>query len=160
MDEASQMIIPNSIGIIGLVKSFILVGDHFQQPPVIQNPRAKDLSKTLFQILFENKNLPNSSKVMLDVQHRMNPVIGDFISKTFYDNKLKNNEILKFNKLYEPTEKPSTISKICDPEDIITLVHTENHNHAVVGKSLEEDAEIILDLDPEYSLDPSISALA
>tara|TARA_Y100000996_G_scaffold337323_1_gene274026 strand:+ start:3917 stop:6679 length:2763 start_codon:yes stop_codon:yes gene_type:complete len=146
MDEASQMIIPNSIGIIGLVKSFILVGDHFQQPPVIQNPRAKDLSKTLFQALFENKNLPDSTKVMLNVQHRMNPVIGDFISKTFYANQLKNNESLKFNKLYEEIEKPSTISKICDPEDIITLVHTENHNHTVVGKSLEEDAEIILDL--------------
>ena len=36
---------------------------------------------------------------MLDIQHRMNPVIGDFISQVFYNNKLKNNDILKFKKI-------------------------------------------------------------
>ena len=146
MDEASQMIIPNSIGIIRLASSFILVGDHFQQPPVIQNPRAKNLSKTLFQTLFENDKIPLSTKVMLDTQHRMNPVIGDFISQAFYDNQLKNNNKLNFEKIYEGSDAPTNISKICDPEDIITLVHTENHNHAINAKSVEEDAEVVLDL--------------
>ena len=156
MDEASQMIIPNSIGVISLASSFILVGDHFQQPPVIQNPRAKDLSKTLFQILFENEKLPLNNKVMLDTQHRMDPIIGNFISKTFYNNKLKNNDNLKFERIYKDSEKPSTMSKICDPDDIITLVHTENHNHVVTGKSVEEDAEVILDL-VEFLLGKGIS---
>tara|TARA_Y100001970_G_C14240981_1_gene864889 strand:+ start:1206 stop:4058 length:2853 start_codon:yes stop_codon:yes gene_type:complete len=146
IDEASQMIMPNSVGVIRLAKSFILVGDHFQQPPIINSLEAEKLSQTLFQNLFNNEELPENTKVMLDIQHRMNPVIGDFISKTFYNNQLKNNESLKFNRLYQEPDKPSTISKICDPDDVITLVHTENHNHAVVGKSLEEDAEIILDL--------------
>ena len=145
IDEASQMIMPNSIGVIRLANSFILVGDHYQQPPIINSSEALKLSQTLFQSLFENESLPETTKVMLDTQHRMHPVIGDFISKEFYGNMLKNNNILKFDRIYEDYETPSTISKICDPRDIITLVHTENYN-ASKSKSVEEDAEVVLDL--------------
>ena len=113
IDEASQMILPNSIGVIRLANSFILVGDHLQQPPVIQSSKAKELSKTLFQTLFENKNLPLSTKVMLDTQHRMNPVIGNFISKMFYENKLNNNEALEFKEIYSNSDSVSMVSKIC-----------------------------------------------
>ena len=63
----------------------------------------------------------------------------------FHTNMLKNNNILKFDRIYEDYETPSTISKICDPRDIITLVHTENYN-ASKSKSVEEDAEVVLDL--------------
>ena len=146
IDEASQMILPNSIGVIRLASAFILVGDHLQQPPVIQSARAKDLSRTLFQTLFENEKLPQSTKVMLDTQHRMNPVIGSFISSTFYNDKLKNNDSLEFEKIYSDSESVSMVSKICEPDDVITLVHAENHSHALSVKSVEEDAEIILDL--------------
>ena len=156
IDEASQMILPNSIGVIRLADSFILVGDHLQQPPVIQSSKAKELSKTLFQTLFENKNLPLSTKVMLNTQHRMNPVIGNFISKTFYDNKLNNNEALEFKEIYSNSDSVSMVSKICEPGDIITLAHTENHNSATLTKSVEEDAEVILDL-VEFLINKNVS---
>ena len=48
IDEASQMILPNSIGVIRHAKSTILVGDHFQQPPIIQSDNAKALCKFWF----------------------------------------------------------------------------------------------------------------
>ncbi|MAV64389.1 MAG: hypothetical protein CMG00_04270 [Candidatus Marinimicrobia bacterium] len=146
MDEASQMIIPNSIGVIRLAESFILVGDHFQQPPVIQSPNAKDLNKTLFQTLFENDKIPSNTKVMLDTQHRMNPVIGNYISRTFYDNELKNNNSVTFSNIYKPVQETSKVGKICDPKNIITLVHCKSDKSNVGSKSVDEEAEVILDV--------------
>ena len=97
-------------------------------------------------MLFENKELPENMKIMLDTQHRIDPVIGDFISEAFYNKKLNNSKILSQEKIYSPSDSHSMIGKICDPNDIITLAHSENVNHPIKNKSVEEDAEIILDI--------------
>ncbi len=146
IDEASQMIMPNSFGVLRLAKSHILVGDHHQQPPILTNNESKRLNKTLFQELFDNPNVPDSVKVMLNTQHRMNPVLGNFISKEFYNGKLLNNSKISFKKIYEAKETPTTISKICCPDDVITIVDNQNSNNNSDSKSFEEDGEIILDL--------------
>ena len=146
IDEASQMIMPNSFGVLRLAKSHILVGDHHQQPPILTSNDSRLLNKTLFQELFDNQNVPDSVKVMLNTQHRMNPVLGNFISKQFYDGKLLNNTKISFKKLYDEKQTPSTISKICYPKDVITIVDTQNSNDNLDSKSFEEDGEIILDL--------------
>ena len=73
---------------VRLAKKFILVGDHKQLPPVIQSEQAKDLSNTLFEELYNNDSACESTKVMLDIQHRMPEQISNFISNEFYNNQL------------------------------------------------------------------------
>lgn len=88
IDEASQVIIPNAIGTLRLAEKFILVGDHKQLPPVVQSEEAQDLANTLFESLYDNKDAHESTKIMLDIQHRMPQGISDFISDEFYEKKL------------------------------------------------------------------------
>lgn len=158
IDEASQMIMPNSIGVLRLAKSHILVGDHHQQPPILTNNEQTKLNKTLFQELFDNAIIPESSKVMLNTQHRMNPVLGSFISHEFYNGKLLNNSKIQFKKIFEDTEAPTTIGKICNPDDIITIVDTKNISYDINLKSFEEDGEIILDIF-KYMVDKNVNPL-
>lgn len=85
-------------------RRIVLVGDHRQLPHIVDNAiqkeleedksAAKDVSKFLKDSLFER--FYNSLKklnekdgiqrvVTLNTQYRMHPVIGNFISKTFYE---------------------------------------------------------------------------
>ena len=49
VDEASQITQPTCIAAIRLANKFVLVGDHNQLPPLVQNPEARYL------IVFQNK---------------------------------------------------------------------------------------------------------
>lgn len=55
MDEAGQVTLPAVLGALGLARSFCLVGDHHQLPPLVQSPRAAEggLSCSLFRRLCE-----------------------------------------------------------------------------------------------------------
>lgn len=76
----------------------MLVGDHKQLPPVIDeallklqdkermNITKEDLELSLFEYL--ERSLSDECKNILDEQYRMNPVIGDLVSNLSYENKL------------------------------------------------------------------------
>ncbi len=109
IDEAAKvspadLLIPVSQG-----KKVLLVGDQNQLPPLLEVgnylKKQKDMENLpyadvqgyrklsegdfkylLFQYLYEK--LPNSNKAFLDTQYRMYYVIGDFISRVFYENNL------------------------------------------------------------------------
>lgn len=98
IDEAgkatpSEIMVPMSLG-----KKVILVGDHKQLPPVVDqallqyndakrmNLTRKDLETSLFEYL--ERGLSSECKGILNEQYRMNPAIGDLISNVFYDDKL------------------------------------------------------------------------
>lgn len=85
-------------------RRIVLVGDHRQLPHIVDNAiqqeleedetAAKDVSKFLEDSLFErfynilkklNEKDGIQRVVTLNTQYRMHPVIGDFISKTFYE---------------------------------------------------------------------------
>lgn len=85
-------------------RRIVLVGDHRQLPHIVDNAiqkeieedesAAKDVSKFLKDSLFERfynilKKLHEKDGIQrvvtLNTQYRMHPVIGDFISKTFYE---------------------------------------------------------------------------
>jgi hypothetical protein len=85
-------------------RRIVMVGDHRQLPHIVDNAIQKDLeeaefaaknvSKFLKDSLFERfytilKNLHEKDGIQrvvtLNTQYRMHPVIGDFISKTFYE---------------------------------------------------------------------------
>jgi hypothetical protein len=104
VDEAARvsprdLMVPMAQG-----KRIILVGDHRQLPHIIDDEVARQmeageagqqesewLKKSMFQYLFserlktleDNDGLPR--RVTLDMQYRMHPLLGDFISRNFYE---------------------------------------------------------------------------
>ena len=98
VDEAGKATPPEILVPICLGRKIVLVGDHKQLPPVVDeallklqdkermNISKEDLELSLFEYL--ERGLNDDCKSILDEQYRMNPVIGDLISKLFYDGKL------------------------------------------------------------------------
>lgn len=98
VDEAGKATPPEILVPICLGRKVILVGDHKQLPPVVDetllklqdkertNLTKQDLELSLFEYL--ERRLSDACKSVLDEQYRMNPVIGDLISEMFYDKKL------------------------------------------------------------------------
>ncbi|ETE67486.1 DNA2-like helicase, partial [Ophiophagus hannah] len=87
VDEASQISQPICLGPLFYSLRFVLVGDHQQLPPLVQNPEARELgmSESLFKRLEQNKN----AVVRLTVQYRMNSKIMSLSNKLVYDGKLE-----------------------------------------------------------------------
>ncbi len=106
LDEAAQIV--ESSAIIPLLKGdhFILVGDHQQLPPISQVEELKvpeesvdflqklhfsperGLGVSIFERLISEFN-HSPSYIMLSYQYRMNKIISDFVSNTFYEGKLE-----------------------------------------------------------------------
>ena len=112
VDEAAHATMPETLIPVSFGKRVVLVGDEKQLPPVVavaipcrdRFRRQADaspeftcirntncdcwLEESLFARLWDAKiDLP---RTMLDIQFRMHPVIGDFVSETFYGGNLKN----------------------------------------------------------------------
>ena len=97
IDEAGQLTVPAILGALRFAKRFILVGDEKQLPPLVLSKEAieQGLADSLFgtlKLLDDDytKRHPEaiSACVPLRVQYRMNRMISDFASRTFYDGKL------------------------------------------------------------------------
>ncbi|MEX0058113.1 AAA domain-containing protein [Clostridium butyricum] len=104
VDEAGRATPPEILVPIGMGKKIVLVGDHKQLPPVVDekldrnqlkdiNVTKEDLEKSLFAYLEEN--LDDSCKNILNQQYRMNPIIGQLISHIFYSDFLKSETTIK-----------------------------------------------------------------
>lgn len=70
VDEASQITLPVCLGPIRMARTFILVGDHYQLPPLVQNKQALEggLDVSLFKLLSDAQP---ESVVNLEHQYRM-----------------------------------------------------------------------------------------
>ncbi|MCJ1461687.1 Tripartite DNA replication factor [Pseudocyphellaria aurata] len=88
VDEASQITLPVCLGPIRMAKKFILVGDHYQLPPLVQNKEALEggLDISLFKMLSENHA---SSVVNLEHQYRMCEEIMALSNTLVYSGRLK-----------------------------------------------------------------------
>ena len=88
VDEASQITLPVCIGPIRMARTFILVGDHYQLPPLVQNKEAQEggLDISLFKTLSDNHP---SSVVNLEHQYRMCEEIMTLSNTLIYDGRLK-----------------------------------------------------------------------
>ncbi len=96
IDEASQASIPSSLIPILKANRFILIGDHYQLPPVVISRNAVDLglSRSLMDYLAEKYPF---QLCMLETQYRMNKEICNLVSKNFYFSKLKADKTVSDN---------------------------------------------------------------
>jgi len=88
VDEASQITLPVCLGPIRLANAFILVGDHYQLPPLVKNPEARDggLDISLFRLLSEAQP---QAVINLEHQYRMCKEIMTLSNELIYSGKLK-----------------------------------------------------------------------
>ncbi|WP_431134730.1 AAA domain-containing protein [Psychroserpens mesophilus] len=129
IDEAGKANISETLAAISMAKKVILVGDQMQLPPYIDGslldeneatsfPKSKygknflkeDIQHALKTSFFEflvkriaNKQFPEENKELLNYQHRMHPHIGEFISDSFYEGKVKMGEHTYKNRLQLPS---------------------------------------------------------
>lgn len=102
VDEASQITLPICLGPIRMAKTFVLVGDHNQLPPLVQNEEARlgGLDVSLFKLLSDTHP---ASVVNLEHQYRMNEDIMTLSNTLIYHGRLKcGTEELKTRKLHIP----------------------------------------------------------
>jgi hypothetical protein len=111
VDEAARVSPRDLMVPLAQGKRIILVGDHRQLPHIIDDDVARQmeegetgqeesdwLKKSMFQYLFSERlktleeNDGVTRYVTLDKQYRMHPLLGDFISRNFYER-------------FDPTEK-------------------------------------------------------
>ncbi|KAF9895416.1 Tripartite DNA replication factor [Aspergillus nanangensis] len=88
VDEASQITLPVCLGPIRMARTFILVGDHYQLPPLVQNKEAQEggLDVSLFKLLSDSHP---ASVVNLEHQYRMCEDIMLLSNTLIYSGKLK-----------------------------------------------------------------------
>ncbi|KAI9811108.1 MAG: Tripartite DNA replication factor [Thelocarpon impressellum] len=88
VDEASQITLPVCLGPIRMAKTFVLVGDHNQLPPLVQNAEAREggLDISLFKLLSDKHP---GSVVNLEHQYRMCEEIMTLSNTLIYDGLLK-----------------------------------------------------------------------
>ncbi|GAB7348648.1 hypothetical protein MBLNU459_g7017t2 [Dothideomycetes sp. NU459] len=88
VDEASQITLPVCLGPIRMARTFVLVGDHYQLPPLVQNRDAAEggLDVSLFKLLSDRRP---ESVVNLEHQYRMCEDIMLLSSTLIYSGRLK-----------------------------------------------------------------------
>ncbi|CAJ1048869.1 DNA replication ATP-dependent helicase/nuclease DNA2 [Xyrichtys novacula] len=87
VDEASQISQPICVGPLFYAKRFVLVGDHQQLPPIVQNQEAR--SRGMDESLFKRLELHSEAVVQLNVQYRMNRQIMSLSNSLMYEGRLE-----------------------------------------------------------------------
>uniref|UniRef100_A0A3Q1KB92 DNA replication ATP-dependent helicase/nuclease n=1 Tax=Anabas testudineus TaxID=64144 RepID=A0A3Q1KB92_ANATE len=87
VDEASQISQPICLGPLFYAKRFVLVGDHQQLPPIVQNKEARSLG--MDESLFKRLELHSEAVVQLNVQYRMNRQIMSLSNSLMYEGRLE-----------------------------------------------------------------------
>ncbi|RYP10201.1 hypothetical protein DL764_000822 [Monosporascus ibericus] len=128
VDEASQITLPICLGPIRMARTFVLVGDHNQLPPLVQNEEARNggLDISLFKLLSDTHP---DSVVNLEHQYRMCEDIMTLSNTLIYRGRLKcGTNALRNQKLNVPHMEalgrwhydPSTIVRPGTPRSICT----------------------------------------
>ncbi|KAK4044231.1 hypothetical protein C8A01DRAFT_31544 [Parachaetomium inaequale] len=102
VDEASQITLPICLGPIRMARTFVLVGDHNQLPPLVQNEEARlgGLDVSLFKLLSDTHP---QSVVNLEHQYRMSEDIMALSNTLIYNGRLKcGTESLRHAELHVP----------------------------------------------------------
>jgi RecA/RadA recombinase len=104
LDEANKARAEETLPFIALGERVVLIGDHHQLPPVVEEEDLAELHRgtpewhlarqSYFEILWES-DLPETNKVVFLVQHRMHPAIRHIVSQRFYRGQLRDGDVVK-----------------------------------------------------------------
>ncbi|KAK1273977.1 hypothetical protein QJS04_geneDACA012087 [Acorus gramineus] len=127
MDEAGQTTLPVSLGPLMLASTFVLVGDHYQLPPLVQSTEAREngMGSSLFCRLSEAHPEAISA---LQFQYRMCAGIMELSNALIYGNRLRcgspevENAKLSFSKEMPVT---SWLRKVMDPNKPVVFINTD-----------------------------------
>ena len=166
IDEASQILEPNIIGILSedkegipVVKKFVMIGDHKQLPAIVQQPGEesktdskilneiylKDCSLSMFERLLRKYSNNPEVTYMLPKQGRMHSQIAEFPNIQFYNNKL---DIVPLPHQTEDMDKcnsDNTLPNILSSHRVIFFA-AQNSSANLNNKVNKVEAEIITDL--------------
>jgi hypothetical protein len=99
LDEANKVRFTETLPLLRLAPRWLLVGDHRQLPPVLdESAAAFPVDEDEARVMVRDASffelswavLPESNLVMLDEQYRMAAPIGTYVSQASYDGRLKN----------------------------------------------------------------------
>lgn len=125
LDEASQVSLPVALGPLRFGNKFVLVGDHHQLPPLIQNDFAREngLQESIFEKLC--KKYPQSI-AELRLQYRMNKEIMSLSNTLTYNGKLTCGDELTANQRLKmaatPTHEEPWLTKATDPSKPVVVL--------------------------------------
>ncbi|KAK3141673.1 hypothetical protein QOZ80_4BG0336940 [Eleusine coracana subsp. coracana] len=145
MDEAGQITLPVSLGPLMLATKFVLVGDHYQLPPLVQSSEAREngMGVSLFWRLSEAYPQAISA---LRCQYRMSSGIMELSNSLIYGNRLScgsleiANAKLKFSGR-EPVHLK--LKEILNPDRAVIFANTdqipalESKEHRTVNNPTE-----------------------
>ncbi|KAL1428664.1 hypothetical protein MTO96_003014 [Rhipicephalus appendiculatus] len=129
VDEASQALQPACLGPLFLARSFVLVGDTQQLPPVVQSEEAR--KKGMDVSLFARLERPENT-VVLPVQYRMNREITALCNKLTYAGQLECGSDNVANASLSLPHLSSTLTQVLPPDCWILKAVSKELENAVV----------------------------
>ncbi|KAJ3575988.1 hypothetical protein NP233_g746 [Leucocoprinus birnbaumii] len=139
VDEASQITLPTCLGPIRYAERFVLVGDHFQLPPLVRSVQARQggLDVSLFRRLSDSH--PNAVVELAD-QYRMNEEIMTLSNRLIYGERLRcGSESVRTRKLTIP--KWDAVKRLCEHA---TCTHSTRQPHGCwLRQLLDENCKAI-----------------
>jgi len=140
-DEASQITLP--LAIMGMLagSKYIFIGDENQLPPVTVFSASEEKPTSIFGYLSGRGH-----ETMLDVTYRLNDVLTQWPSRTFYRNELKSSERAAARRLSLSPEA-TRWDMVLDPEAPAVFLDL-CHQNTTVRSRIEADVvmELILSL--------------
>ncbi|KAA8497789.1 DNA replication ATP-dependent helicase/nuclease DNA2 [Porphyridium purpureum] len=150
VDEASQISVPGTLGVLRLAKRcVVLVGDHHQLPPLVRSPHNRTMNT---QSLFEHLTaaFPNAT-VRLNEQYRMARDIMELSNHLVYDGSLVcgTPEVALRTLRLSPSSGKSTwqdessgdLRRILDPENRLLFLNTDQTPSCTESLTGAEDRE-------------------
>jgi DNA replication ATP-dependent helicase Dna2 len=136
-DEASQITLP--LAIMGMLagSKYIFIGDENQLPPVTVFSASETTQASIFGYLAGRGN-----ETMLDVTYRLNDVLTEWPSRTFYRNELKSSaEAAKRRLNLSPETTPWDF--VLDPASPAIFLDLCHQNTTVRSRT---EAEVVMEL--------------
>lgn len=135
-DEASQITVP--LAIMGMLagRTYLFFGDDKQMPPVLTRiPQRQAVHYSIFKYLKDRSN-----DTFLNITYRMNDVITQWASESFYSGKLKPHETNAGRRLCFP-QSSIVRDEILDTDHPLVVVPTGIQNYRKINY---QESDIVL----------------
>ncbi|CAN4126033.1 unnamed protein product [Withania somnifera] len=127
MDEAGQTTLPVSLGPLTFASKFVLVGDHYQLPPLVQSAEARENGMTVSLFCRLSEAHPQAI-CALQSQYRMCAAIMELSNALIYGNRLRcgssdvENGKIKYTGL---PSGPTWIKEVMNPDRPVVFINTD-----------------------------------